>query len=240
MPERTVRFAPTATIHTFSPSSALARPPPLTYHDYSPASSNSLITPPDGPIPLPTTKHHSSNHSHTVYHTSSLRLHHLLHESSHPNLLFDVREPPTSARASRHSITRDELNEPATAPPIPSMTIFSPYVSWSIRVSPSGYSRSRGTHYVTVWDVLSAVHETLRKSVNQAEYDQLGRGSSYENRVRKAYHDRYAMFPHRSSAYQAEKMGGVRRVDFLAEHVKFMGLVPRGANSGEFMLRTEN
>lgn len=240
MPERQVRFAPTTTIHTFSPSSALAKPPPLTYHDYSPASSHSILTPPDVVIPLPPTKHHSSQRSRTAHYNSPLRLHRLLHDSSHPDLLFDVRNPPTSARASRHSITPNELNEPATAPPVPSMTILSPYLSWSIKVTPTGYSRSRDSYYVTVWDVLSAVHSSLRKSVHQAEYDRLGRGSPYENRVRKAYHGRYTMYPHHSSAYQEEKMGGVRRVDFLAEYVKFMGLVPRDMRSGEFTLHTES
>jgi hypothetical protein len=120
------------------------------------------------------------------------------------------------------------------------MTILSPYLSWSIKVTPTGYSRSRDSYYVTVWDVLSAVHSSLRKSVHQAEYDRLGRGSPYENRVRKAYHGRYTMYPHHSSAYQEEKMGGVRRVDFLAEYVKFMGLVPRDMRSGEFTLHTES
>ncbi|KAF7763692.1 hypothetical protein Agabi119p4_8229 [Agaricus bisporus var. burnettii] len=239
MPSRHVRFAPTSTVHTFSPSSALSKPPRLTYDNYSPPSSNSLLTPPDAPIALPPPKHHLPKRSHTVHHhTSSVHLHRLLQDSSHPDLLFDVRLSPTSAKASRHSITPDELNEPATTPRLPSMIIFSPYLSWSIRVAPSGYSRSRDMHYVTVWDVLSAVHMTLRKSVNQAEYDALGRGSSYENRVRKAYHDRYSMYPRHSPAYEEEKMGGVKRIDYLAEHVRFMGMVPRDMKSGEFTLRT--
>lgn len=89
-------------------------------------------------------------------------------------------------------------------------------------------------YYVTVWDVLKAIHSSLRTPITPGEYDRLGRGSKYQNRVKKAYEGRYRS----SAAYQEEKMNGVRRVDFLVEYVKFMGLVPYNAEKGEFMLRT--
>lgn len=95
-------------------------------------------------------------------------------------------------------------------------------------------------HYITVWDVLKAVHTGLRTPIRQADYDRLGTGSRHQNRVRKAYEDRYKMQRRNPAAYEEEKMGGVKRVDFLVEYVRFMGLVPHNVEMGEFMLHTES
>lgn len=95
-------------------------------------------------------------------------------------------------------------------------------------------------HYVTVWDVLNAIHITLRARIEQREYDGLGSGGRYQSRVKKAYEDRYRMQPRGSSAYQEEKMGGVRRIDFLVEYVKFMGLTPHNVEKGEYTLHTNH
>jgi hypothetical protein len=120
------------------------------------------------------------------------------------------------------------------------MTITHKYLPWSIHVQPGGYSRSTGVRYVTVWDVLSAIHTSLRAGIEHREYNGLGDGSRHQDRVRKAYEDRYRMQPRGSSAYQEEKLGGVRKVDFLVEYVKFMGLTPHNVGRGEYTLHTDH
>ncbi|KXN82301.1 hypothetical protein AN958_02733 [Leucoagaricus sp. SymC.cos] len=242
MPGKHVRFARNNTIHPISPST-LPPPPPLTYDSYSPASTNSLLTPPDYSAPLPPTKSYSHynaplQRSHSAHHSSALRLHPLLENSSHPELTYDVRLPPTQIGSKRRVITSEEFRDPATSPRTPSMTIIHKYLRWSIHVRGSGYSKSRGVYYVTVWDVLNAIHTSMRASINQRDYDELG--SKHQNRVRKAYEDRYRMYPRGSSAYEEGKMGGVRRVDFLVDFVKFMGLTPHNVEKGEYMLHTDH
>ncbi|KAF9440741.1 hypothetical protein P691DRAFT_613556, partial [Macrolepiota fuliginosa MF-IS2] len=71
-----------------------------------------------------------------------------------------------------------------------------------------------------VWDVLKAIHSSLRTQITPGEFEALGAGSKYQRRVKKAYETRYRS----SRTSYEEKMGGVRRVDYLVEFVKFMGL----------------
>lgn len=234
MPGKHVRFAKTNTLHTIS-SPSIPRPPPLTYDNYSPASSNSLPTPPDFYTPLPPARKHSL----PPPRASVVRLHPLLEDSSRPEIIYDVRNPPSTIGARTHTISPGELNEPATYPQMPSLTIIHKYLPWIIHITGSGYSRSRRMSYVTVWDVLKTVHASLRANVSQTEYDRAGRSGSYQERVRRAYEARYRSIRDRS-ANKEEKMGGVRRVDFLVEYVRFIGLVPHNLEKGEFMLHTEN
>ncbi|KAF9449809.1 hypothetical protein P691DRAFT_811875 [Macrolepiota fuliginosa MF-IS2] len=232
MPSKLVRFARTNTVHTFS-SSPIPPPPALSHGGSSPASTSSLITPPDFHVPLPSVDHRSHHkRSHTT-HTSSIRLHKLLENSSSPDIIYDVRRPARALESRRRTITPDEFNEAATYPPIPSMTIRHDYLPWSIRVTPTGYSRSRREPYVTVWDILKAIHSSLWTTITPGEFDALGTGSEYQRRVTRAYETRYRS----SHTSYEEKMGGVRRVDYLVEFVYFMGLV---AHDGAFVLRTSN
>ncbi|KAJ3569807.1 hypothetical protein NP233_g4805 [Leucocoprinus birnbaumii] len=244
MPGKHVRFSRNNTVHPIS-SSLLPPPPPLTHDSHSPASTNSLLTPPDYSTPLPSSSSHKQHlmpplqRSHSTYHSSSLRLHPLLEDTSSPELIYDVRLPPTQVGSKRRVITPEEFSDPATSPRTSSMTIFHKYLPWSIQVEPSGYSRSRGMHFVTVWDVLNAIHSSLRATISQRDYESLGKGSKHQSRVTKAYERRYGLQQRGSSSYQAEKMGGLRRVDYLVGFVKFMGLTPYKVEKGEYMLHTE-
>ena len=93
---------------------------------------------------------------------------------------------------------------------------------------------------MTVWDVLNAIHSSLRETIRQEDYDNLGHGSQHQNRVKHAYESRYRLHPRSSPGYQTEKMGGIRRIDFLVEYVKFMGLTPHNEESGEYTLHTHH
>ncbi|KAF5356876.1 hypothetical protein D9756_006854 [Leucocoprinus leucothites] len=245
MPGKHVRFARNNTVHTFAPPT-LPPPPHLTHDSHSPASTNSLLTPPDHPTPLPSVNPHNKHlppqvrRSHSTYHSSSPQLHPLLEELRNPELLYDVRLPPTKIGSKRRVITPEEFSDPATSPRTSSMTIIHKYLPWSIHVNPTGYSRSRGMHYVTVWDVLNAIHFSLRAKISQRDYEGLGNESRHQHRVKKAYEHRYGLHQRGSSGYQAEKMGGVRRVDFLVEYVKFMGLTLHNADKGEYTLHTDH
>lgn len=245
MPGKHVRFSRSATVHTYS-SATLHPPPPLIRESHSPASTNSLLTPSDYQSPLPPMSLHKRDptspvkRAHSAHHSPLPQLHHLLESSSNPELLYDIRLQPAQIVSKRRVITSEEFNDPAISPWIPSMTIFHKYLPWSIHVKPSGYSRSRRMQYVTVWDVLNAIHSSLRETIRQQDYDNLGHGSQHQNRVKHAYESRYRLHPRNSPGYQTEKMGGVRRIDFLVEYVKFMGLTPHNVESGEYTLHTHH
>lgn len=245
MPGKHVRFSRDATVHTY-PSTILHPPPALIHESHSPTSTNSLLTPSDYQSPLPPMSLHKRNltspvkRAHSARHSPLPQLHHLLESSSSPELLYDIRLQPAQIVSKRRVITSEEFNDPAISPWIPSMTIFHKYLPWSIHVKPSGYSRSRRMQYVTVWDVLNAIHFSLRETIHQQDYDNLGHGSQHQNRVKHAYESRYRLHPRNSPGHEAEKMGGVRRVDFLVEYVKFMGLTPHNVESREYTLHTHH
>ena len=245
MPGKHVRFSKDTIVHTFPPTT-LPPPLPLTYESHSPASTSSLRTPSDHPSPLPSVNSHNKDLAppmrrvHSTRHSPPPRLHHLLESSPSPELLYDIRLSPAQIVSKRRVVTAEEFSDSAISPRVPSMTIFHKYLPWSIHVKPGGYSRSRGMQYVTVWDVLNAVHSSLRETIRQQDYDDLGNGSKHQSRVKHAYETRYGLHPRSSPGYQSEKMSGVRRIDFLVEYVKFMGLTPYNVEKGEYTLHTNH
>ena len=132
--------------------------------------------------------------------------------------LIDPPSGPALALRSRdvvRSLTR-ALDESATNPPVRSMNINCRHLPWTIRVQASG-----PCGFVTVNDVLVQMYSTLRRHLSSSEYDLLG--SSDKARAGDAYKRRYRRFRD-GRAYDDEKHGGMRRVDFLMDSTKFGGL----------------
>jgi hypothetical protein len=103
------------------------------------------------------------------------------------------------------------------------MTINCRHLPWTIRVHASG-----PCGFVTLNDVLVQMYHTLRKHLSASEYNLLA-SSRDKERAGEAYRRRYRRFRD-DRAYNDEKQGGMRRVDFLMDSTKFAGLT-RGVNA---------
>ncbi|KAF8621711.1 hypothetical protein AX15_007572 [Amanita polypyramis BW_CC] len=159
-----------------------------------------------------------------------------------------LRLPSSYMRGSTRSssILNRVLDEPATIPPIQSMTIACPHMPWVIRVFPSSSppSPSRlGGQYITIRDILTELYTSLRVPIVHAEYAMLPSERARE-RAGKAYKRRYRRLQD-ERAYEEEKIAGLRRVDFLMECTRFAGLslAPPGTSASlrkdEWVLNVE-
>ncbi|KAF5372540.1 hypothetical protein D9758_005292 [Tetrapyrgos nigripes] len=187
------------------------------------------------PTYMPSKKHHyfpqyTAPYSHKPYPTSTStyssrtpRIHSLLAYSFHPTLYFDVRLPLSVAITfSSPRLSTRSLSESATDPPVSSMTLYIPHITWSIIVAPSNGL------FITVADVVNAIYYTLRIPVMKEEYRAI-RSRSNLRRVNTAYERRHERIRDDYAAYQ-ERQGGVRRVDFLVGHTQFLGVSTTGRN----------
>jgi hypothetical protein len=155
-----------------------------------------------------------------------VRIHPALGFQSNPSFFWDVARHPSTSRTPLSSVV---LAAPATNPPLPTLTIISPYFPWSITITSSSPSHSPGVPaFVTVADVLSTLHHTLRLPVRQAEYDKLPTMEA-KHCVNNAYQARC-----RGSEEEARK--GVRRVDFLGGRRTFLGLSSSRAGPSVWVL----
>ncbi|KAH6908451.1 hypothetical protein BKA70DRAFT_1279764 [Coprinopsis sp. MPI-PUGE-AT-0042] len=233
-----VRFSPMKTL--LSPPTLA--PPPLMYsHSGSSASSAGPITPPQyvnqlpGPMPYNPTDFTLAPYPQPRYrHTSSSRsaqLHRYLDASGgHPPIHYNLLDPPTSASRHQRSLPHHSLSEPATNPPLSSLTIKSENLPWHLRIVPS----SSRVAYVTVQDVIDQLYGTLRSNIGQSDYDRMG--SAERKMAIRAYEDRYRRFRERRE-YEYEKAGGMKRIDMLMSRTRFIGL-SRTKEPGVFVLNT--
>ena len=157
-----------------------------------------------------------------------------------PYLCFDLAFPPLyllvpdspalgsdrSSASSRsfESVDMAILSDQATYPASSSITLFTEALPWSITVT------ARST-FVTVYDVLQALHSSLRLQVTVAEWASLSRtsqeviGANFSKRV-DGFSDR---------GKRGKQLGkGVRRLDFLVGRTRFYGICPFGENPGVF------
>lgn len=95
------------------------------------------------------------------------------------------------------------------------MFITSPHLPWTVKVNSSRFG------VVSVSDVFQAVYASLRKNIYPSDFESLAHHD--KKRVRKAYEERYRRLRSSREADQ-EKGQGVKRVDFLMGHSRFMGL----------------
>ncbi|KIK00417.1 hypothetical protein K443DRAFT_679215 [Laccaria amethystina LaAM-08-1] len=142
-------------------------------------------------------------------------IHPVLGVSNRPSLMYDMSRHISTLRLSHPSLSPRLLAEPATQPPMHSLTIVCPHLPWPINVK----ARKRNG-YITVADVMDGLYHALRPNATEAEFRSLSHDLRHQ--VNKAYQQRYR----RASLmdYAHEKAQGVRRVDFLGGRNTFMGL----------------
>jgi len=202
---------------------------------YSPSPSPTFITTslPSSPE-SPTFNHIGSPYAYTPLppingqlHPSlgPVRVNAILGFAPRPTFDWDLSLHPSSLHTP---LPAQVLAKAATNPPLPSLTIISHHLPWSITVKPSSStsSSSSPSHkpihartsapYVTVADVLATLYRALRLPVLPAEYANLPSHKA-KHGVCAAYHSRT-----HDSVEEAGK--GVKRVDFLESHTSFLGL----------------
>ncbi|KDR69401.1 hypothetical protein GALMADRAFT_255890 [Galerina marginata CBS 339.88] len=232
MPGKTkqVRFAYKNTYH-----SPAAPPPPALYFSSSTATSSSgPITPPSSmrviPGPSPYLPSHTIPSYSKIYEPSSkfsgrIQPHPYLDMSA---LTWDVMDHQSTATRHHHSLPSQAWREPATNPPVGFLSITSPYLPWTIKVLPSKGS------FVTFEDVLSSIYRTLRTNISSSEFN-LFPSSNDQRRATRAYEQRYRR-QRSARIYDEEKRGGMKRVDFLMGHTRFLGISNVGRRPDEWQL----
>ena len=114
--------------------------------------------------------------------------------------------------------------EPAVFPPAAYLRLTTPSLSsaWDVTVYPQS---SRGG-YVTVLDVLNALHLSLRGHVGREEYEHYSGFSEKTRRQILAAFERRCQTRSSMHSYEKEKRSGIRRVDFLQDRTGLIGLGP--------------
>ncbi|KAJ3556803.1 hypothetical protein NM688_g1819 [Phlebia brevispora] len=138
---------------------------------------------------------------------------------------------------------RRELAQPATFPVSAEMTIIidadpDKYeaLQWNINLTPinvrsvvnAGSSRSaivHGSVFITVHDVLHAIHQTLHKQIRKSDWETLS--SEQQRSISRAYKARYkkAGTLGGAPAQDSVKKQGVKWVDYLMDEYMFKGLI---------------
>lgn len=208
MPGKHVRFAEENAF--FSPPST----PSPSFTDSSLPSSRGPNTPPQGPYPyLPYAGGPVTIHALLAFYPSVAPvIYNLAYPVTH-SLRPNVLASPSCSTTSRFERT---LNEPATTPPLPRLTLIHPRLPWSTYIYPPNPASCL---YVTVRDVLEALHGFLQIPVKTAEYERLPSKADKEA-VAIAFHAR----GDRSQNPEWTKSRGVNRLDFLRGQNVFMGL----------------
>ncbi|KAF8156121.1 hypothetical protein B0H34DRAFT_521782 [Crassisporium funariophilum] len=216
-----VRFAYKNIFHSPAPQ----QQPQLSYSVSSGPSSSGPITPPSayshglpGPMPVsyaathPQPSSKSSKPSSSKY-SAPVRVHPYLETSA---LSYNMMDHPSTATRNGHSLSSKTFREPATSPPLPFLALTSQYLPWTIKVYASNGS------YVTLEDVLICAYRSLRTNITTLDFNSFP-SSNDQRRATRAYEQRYRRLKS-TRAYDEEKRGGMKRVDFLMGHSKFLGI----------------
>lgn len=147
----------------------------------------------------------------------SARISPVLNYSPKPAWSWDIGFPLSTARPRPPA---DVLAAPATTPTMQTITIICAILPWAITVKAGADPDSRplGTPatFVSIGDVLVAIHKNVRLAVVQAEFDTLlSADQKYWIGVD---------FRIRCGGNQSEYRQGLRRMDFLGARRKFLGL----------------
>ena len=201
------------------------------YPSSAPSPSLALVTPPTGyglPGPSPYTLPNLPRRTTTfVQYPDFVRAHSLLDISA---VIYDMAEhPSTITTHNNYSLSPQTLREQATIPPLPFLSITSIHLPWTIKV----YA-SNGL-YVTIEDVFYSIYHTLRTNITIAEFNLLSKQND-QRRAARAYEKRYRRLRN-NKAYENEKRGGMKRVDFLMGHTKFIGISNTSYRPDEWQLR---
>jgi hypothetical protein len=203
-------------------------PPGLSRSVSTVPSSSGPITPPDVRHPLPAhyalPKHAYPHHGIPKAPSSTPRYLGPASVAIHPYLatdgvVWDLMDPPSAIIRNRHSVSSRTLSEPATQPTLPFISIVNPRLPWSFKIHASN------ARYVTLGDVLDTLFRTLRINLAQPDFQSLS--DKDRRRATRAYEDRYRRL-RSSRMHEEEKRGGMKRVDFLLGHTRFVGLTNDG------------
>ena len=141
-------------------------------------------------------------------------------------ITYDLRDRISTAASTHnhHSLSTETLRESAFVPSRSYITIVSSYLPWTIKVYASNGS------YITLQDILTSIYSDLRTNITPAEF-QLLPSKHHRSRATRAYEQRYRrlrrQLPSERESHKAsesEKRAGMKRVDFLMSHTKFLGI----------------
>jgi len=208
MQRKHVRFAPV--------DEDLVPPMGYTSRSLSSASSTGPLTPPSHTFGLPGPTPYAFPPSSPKLRATPTRLHSLVEYSTSPIIYYDFVDPPSAMSSRRDRISSRTLTEPATSPPMESMTLISPHLPWRVPVI------ARNGSSVSIMDIIDAIYHSLRTQIGEPEYKLLPTSRDQE-RASAAYRQRYKRYRDRRT-HDEEKRQGLRRIDFLMGHSKFRGL----------------
>jgi len=137
-------------------------------------------------------------------------------------------------------LSTDEMVQPATHPPLTRMRIvcdlipqwpidlqLDPYTSGGMSPNPYQYPPP-----ISLQDVLIAVHRAMHKQIRHSDWAKLT--NKQEIAISKAYTKRCRAVP---STAEYERAQGVKRVDYLLEQTRMVGLVRAGMVDGWEVMR---
>lgn len=170
--------------------------------------------------------------------TATFEIHSLLNgEIPATNLFFDLSSPTFTPMRSigpgqTVMISPEELNQPATNPPITKMRITHDAIpQWPIDIKLQ-YDELQVTVMpppITLGDVLYMTHSSMRRQISHQDWAKLS--DSRHDAVARAYTRRYRRVP---SFAEVEASQGVKRVDYLEERFLFKGLIRMNDEDGFF------
>jgi len=155
-------------------------------------------------------------------------------------ITYDVAFTPSARtvldRATHSAIPSHTLSQPATDPPTSSssrLILRSHKFPWPVVVTGSGPRFTIGPqkkgskgNAITNLDVLYAVHQMLLTPATPEEWESLGHGTRAQQKVTKAYEKRCTRM---GGGWE----GGVRRIDWLGEKTRLVGVeVDKSAGGG--------
>jgi hypothetical protein len=151
--------------------------------------------------------------------------HPFLEASTASAITYDFRDPiSTAATTNNNQLSIETLRQSAFIPSLSRATITSSYLPWTIKVYPFNAS------YITLQDVFSSIHSALRTNITPAEFLLLP-SDHHRERAKRAYQQRYRRLRHQphseissDNESESEKRAGMKRVDFLMGHTKFLGI----------------
>ena len=145
-----------------------------------------------------------------------------------PSLGSDCSSTPSSS-GSIGSLNLLLLSEPAVYPATPTVTLLTDALPWSVTVT------TKST-FITLFDVLQALHSSLRLQVTKAEWASLSRAS--KDVIAASFRKRVDGFSDRIK--REKQLGkGIRRLDFLVGRTRFFGISAFGEKPGVYRVHWE-
>ncbi|KAJ7658690.1 hypothetical protein DFH06DRAFT_1130980 [Mycena polygramma] len=209
MPARHVRFSTENRIHcppASDSSSSGTWTMPTRPRSYLPGPTAPSWLDPRLPGPTPYAFPYFAN----VRANSKGRAHSLIVVAGSTTLHYDFSLPSSAIPTNFAG-----FHEPAVFPSKLALSILIPYHPWTLPVGPSN------GRYVTVSDVINAVHRSLHTGLTQADFDELGK-TILTFRVAEAYTRRCRRM--RVNRHRGADGECVKRVDLLLGCTRFRGL----------------